>query len=293
MHPGFLRLASEKREVLMRNLLAVTAVVCFFILFLPACAEQPQPEPESAPAPEASSEGEKIPVTTSSEEARELYQKGIEALERAAFSEGREALNGAIEKDPHFFMAYYQHAMPDLYFGNMDRFREYAQKAVAVDVPLSPGEELLKNALAKLLEDPKSDVTELGQKLVEMYPKDVEAYNDLSFFQYIVKNYEGAIATLNNALPIAEDPAPIYNMLAYQHMALEQWDEAKAALDKYVELKPDWANPYDSLGDYYMNVEDYEKAYENFEKAFELGMTGSEAKAQKAKEMMAKKPPTI
>ncbi len=38
-------------------------------------------------------------------------------------------------------------------------------------------------------------------------------------------------------------------------MALEQYEKAEEALDKYIQLKPDDPNPYDSKGDYYMAVE--------------------------------------
>ena len=41
-----------------------------------------------------------------------------------------------------------------------------------------------------------------------------------------------------------------------------------------------------------MEVEEYEKAHESFMKAFELGRTGSQNKALKAKEMMEAKKPT-
>jgi tetratricopeptide (TPR) repeat protein len=276
----------------MKRLFLGFGVVCLVAVFLPACAEQPEPEPEPVVETEAPQESEKIPVTTKSETAREHYQNALVAWEKVSTAAARQMFDDAIENDPDFFMAYYRHTIFDLYFDNQERFREYAQKAVAVDVELSEGEELLKHALGRLLDDPKADVREFGEKLVERYPEDTEAYNTLGFYQMLQEDYQGAVTTFNNALPLAENPSTLYNALAYTYLALEQYDDAKAALDKYVELKPDWSNPYDSCGDYYMEVEDYEKAYESFMKAFKLGRPGSERKALKAKELMEGKKPT-
>jgi len=71
-------------------------------------------------------------------------------------------------------------------------------------------------------------------------------------------------------------------------MDMERFDEAAEALDKYIELKPDEPNPYDSKGDYYMAVEEYGKAYESFMKAVGIDSTwtGSLRKANKTRAMI-------
>jgi tetratricopeptide (TPR) repeat protein len=95
-----------------------------------------------------------------------------------------------------------------------------------------------------------------------------------------------AVALLEDAL--AEDPVNILNTLGYTYMAMEQFEEAAKALDKYIELKPDDPNPYDSKGDYYMTVEEYGKAYESFMKAVKIDSTwtGSLQKANRARAMI-------
>jgi tetratricopeptide (TPR) repeat protein len=95
-----------------------------------------------------------------------------------------------------------------------------------------------------------------------------------------------AVALLEDAL--AEDPVNILNTLGYTYMAMEQFEEAAKALDKYIELKPDDPNPYDSKGDYYMAVEEYGKAYESFMKAVKIDSTwtGSLQKANRARAMI-------
>lgn len=70
-------------------------------------------------------------------------------------------------------------------------------------------------------------------------------------------------------------------------MALGESDSAAAALDMYIELKPDHPNPYDSKGDYFMKLEDYKSAHKSYMKAIEIDSTWtlSAKKAKKAKMM--------
>lgn len=119
---------------------------------------------------------EKIPVTTKSETAKELYMKAYKAGEQVELAKARNLYEKALIEDPDFFMAYYQLATYDLYFGNEESFKEYAGKAVECEYDLSKGEELLKNALGKFKDDMKADVTEIGEELVSIYPKDKDAY---------------------------------------------------------------------------------------------------------------------
>jgi tetratricopeptide (TPR) repeat protein len=125
----------------------------------------------------------------------------------------------------------------------------------------------------------------VGKKLVEMYPNDVNSFNNLFYFQSFINDTIGVVETLNKALKIAENPAPFYNQLGYAYMRLNQNDKAEAAFNKYIELAPKNPNVYDSKGDYYMYIKDYEKAYESYMKAFALDTAWSYDKAQKAKQL--------
>ena len=74
-------------------------------------------------------------------------------------------------------------------------------------------------------------------------------------------------------------------------MALEDWENAERALDNYIRLAPDQANPYDSKGDYFMNTEQYEEAAESYMKAYEIdpdAFSNNDKKAKKARYLMDK-----
>jgi tetratricopeptide (TPR) repeat protein len=233
-----------------------------------------------------SAKKDKMPVTTSSKSALASYNEALKCFEDVAMGKGTELLQKSLTEDPDFFMANYYLAF--LNMGNEEKFNLYGNAAVNCKAKLSKGEGLIKSTIEKFIEKKDADVTDIGKKLVEMYPKDVFAYYLLYNFQIIAGDNNGSHETLLKALEITENPAPVYNMLGYSYMTLNQNDKAAAAFDKYIELAPDNPNVYDSKGDYYMQIKDYGKAYDTYMKAYALDTSWGLKKAQKAKQLEGK-----
>ena len=227
----------------------------------------------------------KMPVTTSSETAKALYDKGVKAMEDIYLVQFRNLISEALKADPDFFMADYQMANYFLYMGNKKRFIEYANKAVNCKAALSKGELLLKDALLKLLENQDADVTDIGREIIKMYPDDAYAYWPLTTFQSIINDTEGQIATLKKAMTVADNKGSIYNSLGYIYMNQGKYEDALNAFNNYIEVAPNLPNAYDSKGDYFMQVKDYRNAYESYMKAHSLDSTFSYQKAINAKGM--------
>ncbi len=227
----------------------------------------------------------KMTVTTNSESAKELYDEAGTAWEDYYISQFEKLTLEALKEDPDFFMANYQLTWYYHYFKNEDKFKEYGEAAVNCKAKLSNGELLLKDAVSKLLEDSNADLTDIGKQLIKMYPNDVDAYSLLSWYQFMTEDAEGHLGTLKSMLEITDKPAPVYNLLGYTYMTLENNEEAQIAFDKYIELAPNLPNSYDSKGDYFMNIKDYTNAYEMFMKAHEIDSLWSFKKAMKAKAM--------
>jgi len=230
-----------------------------------------------------SAKKDKMPVTTSSKTALATYNEALKTFEDVAIEKGIELLQKSLTDDPDFFMANYYLAFMNL--GNKEKLNQYGTAAVNCKAKLSKAEGLIKSTMEKFLEKKDADVTDIGKKLVEMYPKDVYAYYLLFNFQTIVGDQNGSHETLLKALEITQNPAPVYNLLGYSYMRLNQNDKAEAAFDKYIELAPDNPNVYDSKGDYYMNIQDYGKAYDTYMKAYALDTQWGLKKAQKAKQL--------
>ena len=213
-----------------------------------------------------------------------LYDEADAFFEKVYIVQGIDLLENALTEDPDFFMAAYGLATYHMYAEEEVAFRKYAEQAVQSAYRLSRGEKLLKSVLQQLLEDPQADVTTTGIELVKLYPDDPDAYFHLAFFQGIAGDYHGQVETLLKAAAIKEYPATVYNSLGYAYMDLGQFEDAAAAFDKYLELKPEEPNPHDSKGDYYMAIGEYELAHESYMRSVSLDSTwkGSLQKANRA-----------
>ena len=227
----------------------------------------------------------KMIVTANSETAKTLYDEAVTAYEDVYFSKFQTLMLEAVKEDSDFFMANYQLTMYYHYFTNEDKFKEYGMAAVNCKAKLSKGELLLKDAVSKLLDDSNANLTDIGNQLIKMHPNDADAYTLLSWYQYMKEDYEGSLGTLKSILEITDKPAPVYNLLGYTYMSLENDEEAEIAFDKYIEFEQNHPNPYDSKGDYFMKIEDYPNAYEMYMKAHEIDSLWSFKKAMKAKAM--------
>ena len=74
----------------------------------------------------------------------------------------------------------------------------------------------------------------------------------------------------NRKLTIEKDNYGFYNSYGYFLMGQKKYDKAVIMLERQVELAPDQANPYDSLGDGYKAAGKLEKALASYKKAVEI-----------------------
>ena len=234
-----------------------------------------------------SGNGRLIPVTTTSKSALSFYNKAMKYYDEVNLNEAIKNFKEALNQDPDFFMVNYQLAFYYLLNRDRDNFEEYADAAVNCKAKLNDAEELLKEALVRLQKG-RTNVTDLGRKLVEMYPNDPNSYNNLLSFQSLAGDSTDMVETLNKVIKIATNPATYYNQLGYTYLTLKQSDKAKEAFDKYIELDPKNPNVYDSKGDYYMFIKKYELAYESYMKANSMDPSFSHDKAEMAKQLYEK-----
>lgn len=251
----------------------LTSVITISILILSSCTID-----ESAV---------RMPVTTDSELALELYETGLVAYDQLKGSLAWYSFENAIKEDPDFFMAYYW-----MYFQTNTKSKKIAENAFESDVELNEGEEIIKTSLKYLIEGQDEKVVENLKMVVDLYPKDPHVHKILYLFQLqYQKDNEGAIETMERTVQEVPDYSPVYNFLGYAHMYLEEYEKAEEAFDNYIRLAPTQANPYDSKGDYYMEVKQYEEAYNSYLKSYEIDPSNfeiSKKKAIKAKQMMEK-----
>ena len=224
--------------------------------------------------------GDMMQVTTDSDLARELYKKSQLAFDQIDFKLSFHNLELAVGEDPNFFMAHFW-----MYFMSESRAKEVAEKALQTEIDLNDAEQQIKAAFKYLLDGQEDKAVMHLQKAVDLYPSDPHLHKILYILQYhLLKDYEGAIESINRAIKEVPDYPLAYNQLGYACMELDRYDEARKAFDSYIRLAPELANPYDSEGDYYMNTGQYDKAYESYMKAYKIDpeFSISEKKAKKA-----------
>lgn len=231
--------------------------------------------------------GKLIPVTTNSESALSYFNQAMKYFDQVNLKQALETFKKALDRDHDFFMANYQLAFYYLMNKDAGNFDEYAKAAINCKAKLSDAEKLLKDALNNVHEG-QIDVTNLGKKLVDMYPNDPNSYSNLVYFQSLSGDSTGMVETLNKAIEIAPDPATFYNQLGYAYLTLKQNDKAEEAFNKYIDLDPKNPNVYDSKGDFFMYTRKFDKAYESYMIANSMDPSFSHDKAELAKQLYEK-----
>ena len=208
----------------------------------------------------------KIPVTTSSDEARDAFLKGRDLAERLQGQEAKEYFEKAVELDPDFALAWMQLSFTQ---GSAKEFFETFDKAKALADKVSEGERLWIMGFDAGINGFPMKQREFFTKMVELYPLDERAHNQLGINYFGQQDYEAAIEHSKKSVEINPDFSLPYNQMGYTYRFLEQYEEAEKAFQKYIELIPDDPNPYDSYAELLMKMGRFDESIENYEKALE------------------------
>jgi tetratricopeptide (TPR) repeat protein len=211
--------------------------------------------------------GIKIPVTTRSDEALDLYLQGLSMSDRIRPVEARELYLLALQEDRHFAMAHLRLATSST---SAREFFEAMERAIALSEVVSEGERLMILAQDAAVRGEAGEQLELLQRLVELYPDDERAQLALAVVYNARQDYERAIEHYRRAIDIEPDFSPVYNQLGYLYRALGRYQEAEDAFLKYIQLIPDEPNPYDSYAELLMKVGRFEESIEAYEKALTI-----------------------
>ncbi len=212
-------------------------------------------------------DADKIPITTSSEEARADFIKGRDLFEKQRVQESLQYFESAIAKDKDFALAYYYHAIAN---PTTKGFFEDLEKLTALTDKVSEGEKLLILALKAGVDGNQAKQEEHLKKLVELYPNDERAHTQLGTFYFGQQEYQLAVDHLKKASEIAPEYSAAYNMMGYSYKNLGNYGEAEKAFQKYIELIPDDPNPYDSYAELLLKEGKYDASIEQYKKALNI-----------------------
>jgi tetratricopeptide (TPR) repeat protein len=215
----------------------------------------------------AATSADKIPITTSSEEARQLYLKGRDLSEKLRATDARALYQQAAAKDPGFALAQVGLANSA---GTAKEFFDATSRAVALAEKASEPEKLVICALDAGAKGEPARQKDCLTKLVAACPDDERAHNLMGAFHFGRQEYEAAVAEYRKANAINPAFSQPYNQMGYAHRFLGQYEDAERAFQKYIELIPNDPNPYDSYAELLMKMDRFEESIKSYEKALSV-----------------------
>ena len=210
----------------------------------------------------------KMPLSTKSEEARKLYDKGLTFADQLRPHEARQLFQQAAAKDPDFAMAHYSLALSS---PTPKEFRAHLDQAAALSDKATEGERLLIQALKAGADAQPAKSLEYAKQAASKYPDDPRVHFTLgnSYF-FGQQDYEKARDELQKAIELDPNFTPAYNMLGYSERFLGNYPESETAFKKYIELVPNDPNPYDSYAELLMKTGRFDESIAQYRKALSI-----------------------
>jgi len=230
---------------------------------------QMEPNKTSASTATAANNG-KIPVTTSSEEARKEFLAGRDLQEKLRITDSISHYDKAISLDPNFALAELNRAQVS---PTAKEFFEHQKKAVALADKASDGERMLIQANEAGTNGNPTKQKEILEKLVAAYPNDERAHFNLGGYYFGQQDYAQAISHYKRATELAPDYSTAYNILGYAYRQNEAYADAENAFKKYIELIPNDPNPYDSYAELLLKMGRFDEAITQYNKALSVEPT--------------------
>ena len=246
-------------------LLLFAAVFALSAAAFSGCA--PAGEVAQGPAPAASPGGGKIPVTTSSEEARKEFLQGRDLAERLLAQDSIQHFDKAVALDPNFALAELGRANAS---PTAKEFFDHLKKAVSLAGKASEGERLLILANEAGANGEAVKQKEHLDKLVAAHPNDERAHFQLGGYHFGQQDFAKAIEHYKKATGLAPNYSPAYNILGYAYRQNGDYSNAEQAFKKYIELIPNDPNPYDSYAELLLKMGKFEDSISQYRKALSL-----------------------
>ena len=210
---------------------------------------------------------DKVPITTASDEARQLYLEGRDLQEKLRATDARAKFEKAAAKDPSFALAQVGLANTA---GTAKEFFAAVDRAVALADKASESEKLLICALDAGAKGEPARQSDCLNKLVAAHPNDERVHNQLGAYHFGRQDYAAAVAEYKKATAIDPQFSQPYNQMGYAHRFMGRNAEAEKAFKRYIELIPGDPNPYDSYAELLMKMGRFEESIKTYEKALSV-----------------------
>src|SRR5580704_14876114 len=208
-----------------------------------------------------------MPVTTSSPEARTLYEKGMADYENLYLDRSNDDWRAAVKADPKLAVAWAWIAFNSSDPKEVSAARE---KAKALAPKLTPGEQLMIAWIAKVQEGDFIGGISAMNDLLEMYPKDKHLLYLAGNWLMLEDGDEQSQRIMEKALAIDKRFPAALNDLAYLYARNREFSKAFTAMDSYVALLPKEPNPQDSYGELLRMAGNFEGSLQHYRAALKI-----------------------
>jgi tetratricopeptide (TPR) repeat protein len=208
-----------------------------------------------------------MPVTTSSAEARALYEKGMQDYENLYLERCNDDWRAAVKADPNLAIAWawiaFNSSNPMETSAARQRAKDLAPKA-------TPGEQLMIEWIAKVQEGDFIGGISAMNDMLEMYPKDKHLLYLAGNWLLLENADDQALRIMEKAFALDKNFPAALNDLAYLYARSRQFPKAFAAMDRYVVLLPTEPNPHDSYGELLRMAGNFEASLQHYRAALKI-----------------------
>ncbi len=198
----------------------------------------------------SSGQSANVPVTTKSEEARQLFDGAVIKLENMHGPDAMKDFRKAIQLDPDFAFANIMISFVTV-DQNVDPAEQIAarDKAKAARSKVSRGEQLIVDWLTSSSEGKMVTAIQSMNQALEEYPNDKLLLWMAGIWVENQQQITRAIPMFERVLKLDPNFAPPLNEVAYCYARTRNFDKAFSAMQRYIMLLPNESNPQDSYAE--------------------------------------------
>lgn len=208
-----------------------------------------------------------IPITTTSDEARQLFLQGRDRSENIELNKAAALFDQAIQKDPKFALAYIYRSMSG---GGSAVALENRIKALALIGTVTQGEQLLMKYTAARANQHTAQAKQYLDSLLVAFPMDKRVQLMAGVYYRTLGDLKTAVTYYDKAVSLDSTYAPPYNLLGYDNVSLGKPDVAEKAFKMYMRLLPTYANPVDSYAEFLRLQGRYDESIMQYKKVLEM-----------------------
>jgi tetratricopeptide (TPR) repeat protein len=191
-----------------------------------------------------------VPVTTKSDEARQLFSGAVAKLENMHGPDAMKDFRKAVQLDPDFAFANLMISFVTV-DQNVDPAEQLAarDKARAARSKVSHGEQLMIDWLTSSSEGKMVPAIQAMNQVVEEFPSDKLLLWMAGIWVENQQQITRAIPMFERVLKLDPSFAPPLNEVAYCYARTRNFDKAFSAMQRYILLLPNESNPQDSYAE--------------------------------------------